>query len=114
MARRASSATSLRPSSCRCVRLVAAARLQLRPHAFASHLLTFAAIVFRIFQFLQIALRNYDPQKDKRFNGTFRLPFTPRPQLKACVLGSEEHCGQAKALGVDSLVRTAAACIFIP
>ena len=27
---------------------------------------------------LQFALKNYDPQKDKRFSGTFKLPSIPR------------------------------------
>lgn len=31
---------------------------------------------------LQIGLKNYDPQKDKRFNGTIKLPFVPRDSLK--------------------------------
>ena len=31
---------------------------------------------------LQIGLKNYDPQKDKRFSGTVKLPYCPRPQLK--------------------------------
>lgn len=47
---------------------------------------------------LQVSLRNYDPQKDKRFNGTFRLPVVPRPALKVCMLGSEDH--NKKALGL--------------
>jgi len=51
---------------------------------------------------LQIALKNYDPSKDKRFNGTFRLPVAPR-NLKVCVLGHEAHCTEAKALGVDAM-----------
>lgn len=32
---------------------------------------------------LQIGLKNYDPQKDKRFSGAVRLPYVPRPKLKA-------------------------------
>ena len=32
---------------------------------------------------LQIGLKNYDPQKDKRFSGSVRLPYVPRPKLKA-------------------------------
>ena len=28
---------------------------------------------------LQIGLKDYDPQKDKRFTGTVRLPNVPRP-----------------------------------
>ena len=31
---------------------------------------------------LQVGLKNYDPQKDKRFSGTVKLPYTPRPQMK--------------------------------
>lgn len=50
---------------------------------------------------LQIGLKNYDPNRDKRFAGTIRLPHTPRPNLKICILGDEVHCDQAKALGVD-------------
>ena len=31
---------------------------------------------------LQVGLKNYDPQKDKRFSGTVKLPYTPRPSMK--------------------------------
>jgi len=50
---------------------------------------------------LQIALKNYDPMKDKRFAGTFRLPAVPRPNLKVCILGNAVHCEQAERLGLD-------------
>ncbi|KAM7337363.1 hypothetical protein ACRRTK_003482 [Alexandromys fortis] len=30
---------------------------------------------------LKISLKNYDPQKDKRFSGTVRLKSTPRPKF---------------------------------
>lgn len=30
---------------------------------------------------LQIGLKNYDPQRDKRFSGTIRLPNVPRPGM---------------------------------
>jgi len=30
---------------------------------------------------LQIGLKNYDPQRDKRFSGTVRLPTIPRPNM---------------------------------
>lgn len=30
---------------------------------------------------LQIGLKNYDPQRDKRFSGTVRLPVIPRPGM---------------------------------
>lgn len=29
---------------------------------------------------LQIGLKNYDPQRDKRFSGTIKLPTLPRPR----------------------------------
>jgi large subunit ribosomal protein L10Ae len=30
---------------------------------------------------LQIGLKNYDPQRDKRFSGTIKLPSIPRPNM---------------------------------
>ena len=49
---------------------------------------------------IQITLKNYDPQRDKRFSGTFRLPTVPRPNLKCCMLGNAAHCEQADRIGV--------------
>eukprot|EP00877_Chromochloris_zofingiensis_P006400 jgi/Chrzof1/2012/Cz10g29200.t1 len=51
---------------------------------------------------LQIGLKNYDPQKDKRFSGTVRLPYIPRPGMKVCVLGDVKHCEQAQSIGIDA------------
>lgn len=51
---------------------------------------------------LQIGLKNYDPQKDKRFSGSVKLPYIPRPRMKVCVLGDVKHCEQASAIQVDS------------
>lgn len=51
---------------------------------------------------LQIGLKNYDPQKDKRFSGTVKLPHIPRPNMKVCVLGDVKHCEQAQSIGVES------------
>jgi len=50
---------------------------------------------------LQIMLRDYDPEKEKRFVGTIRLPHVPHPRLKIGVIGNVIHCEQAKAQGVD-------------
>ncbi|KAF7725656.1 hypothetical protein EC973_006691 [Apophysomyces ossiformis] len=50
---------------------------------------------------LQIGLKNYDPQRDKRFSGTIKLPNIPRPNLSVCVLGDAFHCDQAKACGME-------------
>jgi hypothetical protein len=51
---------------------------------------------------LQIGLKNYDPQKDKRFSGSVKLPYIPRPRMKVCVLGDVKHCEQAQAIQVES------------
>lgn len=50
---------------------------------------------------LQIGLKNYDPQKDKRFAGNIKLPHIPRPKLRVCVLGDAFHCEKATGLGLD-------------
>merc|ERR1739838_754486 len=52
---------------------------------------------------IQITLKNYDPQRDKRFSGTFRLPTVPRPNLKCCMLGNVAHCEQADRIGVEHM-----------
>jgi large subunit ribosomal protein L10Ae len=46
---------------------------------------------------LQIGLKNYDPQRDKRFSGTVKLPTVPRPNMTICVLG-DQH-GTSKDIG---------------
>jgi len=52
---------------------------------------------------MQVTLKNYDPQRDKRFSGTFRLPTLPRPNLKCCMLGNAAHCEQADRIGVEHM-----------
>merc|ERR1712070_756467 len=52
---------------------------------------------------LQIGLKNYDPQKDKRFSGTVKLPFLPRPRMKFCILADAQHMDEAKAIGLDAM-----------
>ena len=52
---------------------------------------------------IQITLKNYDPQRDKRFSGTFKLPQVPRPNLKCCMLGNAAHCEQADRIGIDHM-----------
>lgn len=49
----------------------------------------------------QITLKNYDPVRDKRFSGSFKLPTVPRPNLKCCILGNAAHCEQADRIGVE-------------
>ncbi|KAG5457078.1 MAG: ribosomal protein L1-like protein, partial [Olpidium bornovanus] len=52
---------------------------------------------------LQIGLKNYDPQRDKRFSGTIKLPNIPRPNMNVCVLGDAHHCDQAAAVGMEAM-----------
>jgi large subunit ribosomal protein L10Ae len=49
---------------------------------------------------LQVGIKDYDPQKDKRFAGSIRLPHIPRPKLKVIILGDQVHCDQAQASGI--------------
>merc|ERR1712055_1267689 len=49
---------------------------------------------------LQIGLKNYDPQKDKRFSGTVKLKHVPRNKFRVCVLGDQAHCDEAKEKGI--------------
>eukprot|EP00243_Klebsormidium_subtile_P003024 TRINITY_DN16160_c0_g1_i1.p2 TRINITY_DN16160_c0_g1~~TRINITY_DN16160_c0_g1_i1.p2 ORF type:complete len:217 (-),score=97.80 TRINITY_DN16160_c0_g1_i1:221-871(-) len=52
---------------------------------------------------LQIGLKNYDPQKDKRFSGSVKLPHIPRPKLRVCMLGDAQHIEGSNAIGLDSM-----------
>jgi large subunit ribosomal protein L10Ae len=52
---------------------------------------------------MQVTLKNYDPQREKRFSGTFKLPTLPRPNLRCCVLGNAAHCEQADRIGVQHM-----------
>lgn len=47
---------------------------------------------------LQIGLKNYDPQKDKRFSGSVKLPHIPRPKMKVCMLGDAQHVEEVRSL----------------
>merc|ERR1711941_221760 len=52
---------------------------------------------------LQIGLKNYDPQRDKRFSGTIKLPAVPRPNMAICILGDQHDLDRAKHGGVDAM-----------
>jgi large subunit ribosomal protein L10Ae len=45
---------------------------------------------------LQIGLKDYDTQRDKRFSGVVKLPHIPRPRMKICILGDAAHCEKAQ------------------
>lgn len=55
---------------------------------------------------LQVALKDYDPQKDKRFVGSVRLPNIPRPTLKICLIADAKHEAEAKKMNLDVDVTT--------
>merc|ERR1711881_485338 len=52
---------------------------------------------------LQVVLKNYDTQKDKRFAGSIKLPNVPRPSMTVCILGDAFHVDQAKSAGIDCM-----------
>mmetsp|Transcript_27210 Transcript_27210/g.81056 ORF Transcript_27210/g.81056 Transcript_27210/m.81056 type:complete len:218 (-) Transcript_27210:85-738(-) len=49
---------------------------------------------------LQIGLKDYDTQRDKRFAGTIKLPYVPRPRMKICIIGDAAHCEMAQRSGL--------------
>jgi len=53
---------------------------------------------------LQIALKNYDPVKDKRFSGQLRLPIVPRSKFSVCVLADAKHAEDAKKANVPFMI----------
>merc|ERR1711934_979715 len=52
---------------------------------------------------LQVVLKNYDTQKDKRFAGSIKLPNVPRPRMSCCILGDAKHVEAAKAAGIPCM-----------
>merc|ERR1712066_455753 len=52
---------------------------------------------------LQIGLKNYDPQKDKRFSGTVKLKHIPRQKFRVCLLGDQQHIDEAKANDIPAM-----------
>jgi len=52
---------------------------------------------------LQIGLKNYDPQRDKRFSGTVKLPNIPRPRMTLCILADAADVDRAKQIDLEYL-----------
>merc|ERR1712087_32919 len=50
---------------------------------------------------LQIGLKDYDTQKDKRFVGQVVLPNNPRPNLKICIIADEKHKDEVNKNKID-------------
>ena len=51
---------------------------------------------------LQIMFRDYNPEKDKRFNSTTVLSYPCRSNLKICMIGNIGHIEEAKELNIDT------------
>lgn len=54
---------------------------------------------------LQVALKNYDASKDKRFSGVVRLPIAPKNKFTVCIIGDAKDCERAKAAGLPSMTQ---------
>jgi large subunit ribosomal protein L10Ae len=54
---------------------------------------------------LQVALKNYDPAKDKRFGGVVRLPLAPRNKFTVCIIGDAKDVERAKNAGIPSMTQ---------
>lgn len=52
---------------------------------------------------LQVGLKNYDPQRDKRFSGSLKLPQVPRPNMTICIFGDAFDVDRAKSVGTDAM-----------
>ncbi|KAK0730123.1 ribosomal protein L1-like protein [Lasiosphaeris hirsuta] len=52
---------------------------------------------------LQISLKGYDAQHDKRFSGAVRFPLAPRPQMAVCLLGDQHDLDRAKPHGINTM-----------
>ena len=50
---------------------------------------------------LQIGLKNYDPQRDKRFSGTVKLQNVPRPRMAMCILADAADIDRAKQIDLE-------------
>lgn len=51
---------------------------------------------------LQIMLRDYNPDKEKKFNSTVVLNHPVKRQLRICVIGAIGHIDQAKKQGIET------------
>jgi len=54
---------------------------------------------------LQVALKNYDAAKDKRFAGVVRLPIAPRNKFTVCIIGDAKDVERAKVAGIPSMTQ---------
>lgn len=51
----------------------------------------------------QVMLRDYDPEKDKRFNSTTTLSYPCKSKLKICLIGTMHHTEQTGDLNIEAV-----------
>lgn len=56
---------------------------------------------------VQIKLKGYNVDTDKRFTGSIQLPHEIRPGLKIGVLGNKIHCEEGQSLGLKTFNKEA-------
>merc|ERR1711935_268774 len=52
---------------------------------------------------LQIMLRDYNPDKEKRFNSSVVLPNQAKQNVKVCVIGNVKHIDMCKTAGIPCI-----------
>lgn len=50
---------------------------------------------------LQIGLKNYDPQRDKRFSGTVKLPRVPRPGMSVWYVAAAANLPRSSSIPIS-------------
>merc|ERR1712032_362123 len=52
---------------------------------------------------LQILLRDYNPEKEKRFNSSVVLPFQAKSIQKVCVIANVKHLDECNKAGIPCI-----------
>merc|ERR1712110_779789 len=52
---------------------------------------------------LQITIKNFDPSKDKRFSGTYKLPVAPKHHMSICIIANAKHVEMCEKAGEAGL-----------
>ena len=52
---------------------------------------------------LQIMLRDFDPEKDKRFNSSTVLSYPVKSKLSICLIGTIQHIEQSQGLQIEAV-----------
>lgn len=52
---------------------------------------------------MQVMFREYDPEKEKRFNSATVLTYPTKQRLRVCVIGTLRHVEEARAMGMEAV-----------